>query len=92
MNNNKPASEDVANAARTGLGRVQRLVLNELAAHSTRTTAQLAEAIYKKSGVLELNSVLRAIRQLSARGFSLTSTRRGRVNASGYVLEWRQMQ
>lgn len=75
-----------------GMGRVQRTVLSALQDHPPQTTAQIAERAFKRAGTFELNSVLRAIEQLSARGFRFSKTRKGRVNATGYVYEWRLLQ
>ncbi|MEO9337203.1 hypothetical protein ABFT80_07190 [Mesorhizobium sp. SB112] len=80
------------NANAEQLGRIQRGVISALQTHSKRTTPQLAQAIYGRVDVFELNSILRAIRQLTERGFAFTKTRKGRVNATGYVYEWSLMQ
>lgn len=70
------------------MGRVQRTVLKVLSTNPKASTQELAEAVYETPGPFELNSILRAIRQLTRRGYRFTKSRKGRPDATGYVYEW----
>lgn len=69
-------------------GRIQCIVLAALQQHPSLTTAQLAEIAYGRDGDFENHHVIRAITGLIKRGFNFTKTRKGRVNATGYVYLW----